>query len=263
MNSRRFIACPERADDSLTTFWRARRLDDAVRGAKVTFPASLHFSPPTTILAHIFAIASAAFQSDVMASPATPAFREILKDWVDIAQAIVTIGAVFVGGLWTYEIFIKERHDYPHANIEHKISHLSLADKGQLLRVGLDLTNTGSSLLEIDHSMIRIQQILPLLSCSANPCAANQLKDAAGAVERKEDRFDWPLIADRDVKSTTDIEPGEKQSVDYEFLIPSAVKAVRVYTYLRNDRLSTDDREIGWYASSFYDFSAPHDGGKK
>ena len=198
-----------------------------------------------------------------MESLPTSTFRATFKDWVDITQSIVTIGAVFVGGLWTYDVFIKERHDYPHANVEQKITHLSLADKGLLLRVGLDLTNTGSSLLEIDRSTIRIQQILPVASCSNDPCAMNQLKDAAAAVERKDDRFDWPLIADRDVKTTIEIEPGEKQSLDYEFVIPSTVKAVRIYTYLRNDRKSNQDKEIGWYASSHYDFSTAHDGGKR
>lgn len=184
-----------------------------------------------------------------MDTPPTFTFRTTFKDWIDITQSIVTISAVFVGGFWTYDVFIKERHDYPHANVEQKINHLSLADKELLLRVGLDLTNTGSSLLEIDRSTIRIQQILPLASCSNDPCAMSQLKDAAAAVERKDDRFNWPLIADRDVQTTIEIEPGEKQSLDYEFLIPSTVKAVRIYTYLRNDKRSKQDKEIGWYAS--------------
>jgi hypothetical protein len=159
-----------------------------------------------------FTIASATL-GGVMDTPPTFTFRTTFKDWIDITQSIVTISAVFVGGFWTYDVFIKERHDYPHANVEQKINHLSLADKELLLRVGLDLTNTGSSLLEIDRSTIRIQQILPLASCSNDPCAMSQLKDAAAAVERKDDRFNWPLIADRD------------------------------------DKRSKQDKEIGWYAS--------------
>jgi hypothetical protein len=212
---------------------------------------------------NIFAAASADFQNYVMTPPPTSTSGTTLKDWVDIAQSVVTIAAVFVGGLWTYDVFIKERHDYPHANIEHKTTHLSLTEKMLLLRVGLDLTNAGSSLMEIDQSTIRIQQILPAASCSNDPCTASQLKEASAAVGRKDDRFAWPLIAERDVKSTIEIEPGEKQSLDYEFVIPSTVKAVRIYTYFRNDRRSRKGREIGWYASSYYDFSTAHDGGKR
>lgn len=94
-----------------------------------------------------------------MASPTPSASGTTPKDWVDIVQSVVTIVAVVVGGIWTYDVFIKERRDYPHANIEHKTTHLSLTDKKRLLRVGLDLTNAGSSLMEIDQSIVRIQQI--------------------------------------------------------------------------------------------------------
>jgi hypothetical protein len=198
-----------------------------------------------------------------MASAPTPASGTTFKDWVDIAQSVVTIIAVLVGGLWTYDVFIKERHDYPHANIEHKITHLPLTAKNRLLRVGLDLTNAGSSLMEINQSIVRIQQILPAVPCSNDPCAASQLKDASAEVERKDDHFTWPLIAERDVKATIEIEPGEKQSLDYEFVIPSTVKAIRIYTYFKNEQRSKKDKEIGWYASSYYDFSTAHDGGKK
>jgi hypothetical protein len=206
---------------------------------------------------------AAAWRILEMASTPTSTSGATFKDWVDIAQSIVTIIAVFVGGLWTYDVFIKERHDYPHANIEHKITHLPLTDDKRLLRVGLELTNAGSSLMEIGQSIIRIQQILPVTSCLNDPCAASQLKDASAELERKEDRFAWALIAERDVKTTIEIEPGEKQSLDYEFVVPSTVKAVRIYTYFRNEQRSKTGKEIGWYASSYYDFSTSRDGGKK
>jgi hypothetical protein len=198
-----------------------------------------------------------------VASPTPSEFRTTLKDWVDVAQSVVTIVAVIVGGIWTYDVFIKERRDYPHANIEHQITHLALSDKQNLLRVGLDLTNAGSSLMKIDHSLIRIQQILPAASCSNDPCATSQLKEALAGIERKEDRFAWPLIAERTVTDPIEIEPGEKQSLDYEFVIESTVKAVRIYTYFKNEQRSKEDKEQGWDMSGFYNFSTGHDGGKR
>lgn len=200
-----------------------------------------------------------------MASPTQTASGTTLKDWVDIAQSVVTIVAVIVGGLWTYDVFIKERHDYPHANVEQKITHLTLPDKENLLRVGLDLTNTGNSLMAIDQSIVRVQQILPLASCAAEPCAASQMKEALANVDRNEDRFTWPLIAERNMtfKPSAEIEPGEKQSFDFEFVTPSNVRAVRIYTYFRNEQKSKRGTEIGWTASSYYDFSARNDGSTK
>jgi hypothetical protein len=136
-----------------------------------------------------------------------------VKEAIDVLQGLVTIVAVFVGGFWTYDVFIKERRNYPHANIEHKISHLALSDRQNLLLVGLELTNTGSSLLRVRQQIIRIQQILPALECEDNKtCAPTELKEAAGNIQRKQDRFSWPLIAERVVtlSPAAEIEPGEK-----------------------------------------------------
>lgn len=198
-----------------------------------------------------------------MVPPPPPGSSTTFKDWVDIVQSIVTIVAVIVGGIWTYQLFIKERRDYPHANVEHKVSHLALPEKKRLLRVGLELTNAGSSLMDIDQAIIRIQQVLPVTSCVGDPCAERQLKDASADVQRKDDRFAWPLIAERNVTANIEIEPGEKQSLDYEFVIPVTVKAVRIYTYFRNQHRSSKRKEIGWYLSSYYDFATSPDGGKK
>ena len=183
------------------------------------------------------------------------------KEKVETAQAIVTIAAVFVGGVWTYNVFIKERHEYPHANIEQKLSHVALSEQVSLLRVGVELTNTGNSLMRIGQSIIRVQQILPSLPCPKNGgCAANEVNEAIKQIERQGDHFTWPLIAERNNSFTPpfDIEPGEKQTLEIEFAIPSEVKVVRVYAYFRNDQKFKDGSEVGWTASSYYEFRAPN-----
>ncbi|TFW62686.1 hypothetical protein CT676_00740 [Bradyrhizobium sp. MOS001] len=100
-----------------------------------------------------------------MCAPKTGAAA--FKEKVDIIQGLVTIAAIIIGGIWTYNVFIKERREYPHANIEQKITHLALSDQQNLLRVGLELTNTGSSLMLVDMSIVRVQQILPNIAIGA------------------------------------------------------------------------------------------------
>jgi hypothetical protein len=122
--------------------------------------------------------------------------------------------------------------------------------------------------MKIGKSIIRVQQILPLLPCpkdAACAAAANEVDAAVKQVDRQTDRFPWQLIAERNENLTPafDIEPGEKQSVDFEFATPSEVKVVRVYAYFRNDQKSTADDEVGWETSSYYDFRAPAGGGTK
>lgn len=40
-----------------------------------------------------------------------------IKDKIETLAHVVTMLAIIVGGLWTYNIFIKERNSFPHANI--------------------------------------------------------------------------------------------------------------------------------------------------
>src|SRR5262245_38808987 len=101
------------------------------------------------------------------------------KERLEIAQSIVTIAAVFIGGIWTYNLFIKERHEFPHANIEQKLFHVALSDETNLLRVGIELSNTGNSLMKIGSAIIRVQQISPSLPCTASSaCAGNEISAA-------------------------------------------------------------------------------------
>lgn len=182
------------------------------------------------------------------------------KDKINVAEAIVSIFAIIVGGVWTYNLFIKERRHYPHANIEQKVSHAALSKHINLLRVGIELTNTGSSRLLSGKSVIRIQQILPVLPCpKQGPCAKDEVSSALREIERKANTFSWRLIAKREhnFKKALDIEPGEKDFIEYEFVVPTEIKVVRIYSYFRNDKRSKNHDEIGWSISSHYDFEKP------
>jgi hypothetical protein len=194
-----------------------------------------------------------------------PAVRtEKFKQIVENLQGIATICAIIVGGIWTYDLFIKEREGYPHAEISHKYSRLLLPDNRILFRVGVEFTNSGKSLIVVTKYLVRVQQILPLLRCSEQGrCAQSELNSAIASIDRKEDRFDWPIIAERtdSLSSHYVIEPGEKQEFDFEFVLSSDVKAVRVYIYFRNDRQSNASDEMGWYGSDYYDFSISQNAG--
>jgi hypothetical protein len=158
--------------------------------------------------------------------------KEGVKEWVALVQSMVTIFAVFVGGWWSYRLFIEQREQYPHANVEFKLSDIAFSERVNLLRVGIELTNVGRSLIEIEKTIIRVQQILPSLPCPQDEaCAVREVDEALNHVERQRDRFPWMLIAERENSFNPPyaIEPGgEKQTRDFEFVTPSDVKVVRV-----------------------------------
>lgn len=185
----------------------------------------------------------------------------LVKDIVESVKAIVTTIAIIVGGIWTYTLFIKERKHLPHANIEQKVSHLELSEHTNLLRVIAKLTNTGSSRLLSGKSIIRIQQILPVPSSCPKQglCAKEEVTSALREIKRKGDRFSWPLIAEREhsLRIPLDIEPGEEDFIEYEFVVPTGIKVVRIYSYFRNDQKAKSDNEVGWAISSHYNFEKP------
>lgn len=182
-----------------------------------------------------------------------------LKDGLDIAQSLATIIAIIVGGIWTYKLFVEERHHYPHANLEHGISHISLSKHINVLNVVMTVKNTGTSMLEIKKMLLRVQQILPVLPCvDKQPCAVEQVNKALREVERTEDRFSWPLISEKTsyLKAPMEIEPSEEDQMDFEFAIPSNVTSARIYSYIRNEAKDLNTGEIGWFLSSYYSFDS-------
>ena len=79
------------------------------------------------------------------------------------------------------------------------------------------------------------------------------------AIERKEDRFSWPLLSERTkiFEKTMDIEPGEKDVIDFEFVLSSRVETIRIYSFFRNEQKTKGKDEVGWSISTYYDFREP------
>lgn len=178
------------------------------------------------------------------------------KEALSTIQAVVTIGAVLVGGVWTYNAFIKERKGLPHLNVGQEVSNIEYSKKSQIVRVAIELSNTGSTLVKLKRSTIRIQQILPQTPCRpGQPCASDEVAAATDSADRKEDRFTWPLLCERERNYDTpvDIEPGEKEVLDFEFAVPSDVFLIRVYSYFRNEQKTRTGAEMGWGTSTYYD----------
>ena len=180
------------------------------------------------------------------------------KEKVETLKAGIGIVAIAVGGFWTYYHFLMERRNFPHANIEQRVSHIALSDSINLVRLDTELTNTGNARLISGKSIIRIQQILPIPLCEENePCAKKQINDALKKKENQQDRFSWILVAQREtmLDPALEVEPNEKEVIDFEFAVPSHIKLIRVTSYFRNDKKTKGDKDgIGWLASTYYDF---------
>ncbi len=134
-----------------------------------------------------------------------------------IAQSVVTVIAIIVAGVW----FIERREASLKADITHTVIHRQIDDKQTWVRVSIEISNLGKRLLDLKYGLFSIHQILPL-----EPVDIPILKDY---------RVDWPLIGDHcKRKLNIKIEPGEKDHLDHEFLIPRNVQTVEIYSYFQN-----------------------------
>jgi hypothetical protein len=180
---------------------------------------------------------------------------ESQKNWFESTQAVATVVAIVLGGIWTYRLFIAQRQGFAHANFEEKISSVALTDQVRLVQVILKLENIGHSLIKVTDATVKIQQVLPIRGCDPSElCAARELNEALDSRGRSDDRFDWPVIAERDEKTLQPIEPGEKALLDFEFAVPASVEVARVYGFIQNDEL-TEKRQtpVGWNDVRIYD----------
>lgn len=181
----------------------------------------------------------------------------ITLDAVQVAESIITIAAIMLGGSWAYWRFVYLRQKFPHANITHEITTRAIGTGIRLLHVTVTIENMGDVLLKLGDSTLRVQQILPLSA------------ELAEALEQGEDLFEggnteilWPGVTSKDIdlaQLPMVLEPGEKDEILYDFILEDSLQTVKIYSYYSNiiesPELSGESRspEIGWKKTTFHD----------
>jgi hypothetical protein len=150
--------------------------------------------------------------------------------------------AVVVGGWWTYRLFIKGRGDFPRASITHRITHRRLTENQTLVRVTVGFENSGTVLLTVGEGVVRLSQVGPLPN------------DGVASRQRSERTVEWPEIESRVLEAdVVEVEPGESDEVDFDFVLDAEIDMVEVYSYFRNP--SKADRDIGWTLTTLYELN--------
>lgn len=174
-----------------------------------------------------------------------------LSNWVaysQILQAVVTSIALLVAGIWTYRIFFLRRSKFPRANVRHSITETTLSIKKRLIHVEITIDNVSEVLIRGTKAFIYIQQILPL-----DEELAQLLERDEDPVSKGEYEVSWFSLGDREwnfKRGEFDVEPGEIEVLDCDFVIPSETEVVRVYSYITNEKKRKSD--IGWSKTTDY-----------
>lgn len=174
------------------------------------------------------------------------------KDLIKVLESIFTIVAIVVGGLWGYWLFVKNRQRYPRASLTHKVIHKEIEDGKNLLHVDIVIYNIGEVLLQIKDVNTIVSQVLPL--CKK---ISNLIENGKDPVKEGASDIEWPEIGSRAIKYREDpceVEPGETQSLQCDFLLDASILSVEIYSYVEN--LVKRGRELVWDHTSIYDLSS-------
>jgi hypothetical protein len=200
-----------------------------------------------------------------------PSRLAYIKDIAGLIQTVLTITALIVAAVW----FFMRSEATPKANITHTVKHEKITEDWTWVHVGVIIANPGLRRLELRHGTFRIQGIIPL-----GDVIKDKIKRGEVLIDKKDGIVQWPTIGKIYVSGeqkpeviceneyenreiNVNIDPGESQKLVVEYLIPSFIKAVRVYSYVSRDlspweKLKSayglaDGKNYGWYQISIYD----------
>jgi hypothetical protein len=168
-----------------------------------------------------------------------------IKDIVSILQSLFTIGAIILGG-W---LFVVRRKRYPRLKISHAICDKRISDDRTLIRVEVNIHNSGEVLARIKDVDVWVQQVVP--------CAElfEELRGKDFAHEDNESEYGWKVLCEKKLADVSErqIEPGEEDDLYFDFIVTNEVKSILVNTHIKN--LAEKTKNIGWNKSTVYDLT--------
>ena len=173
------------------------------------------------------------------------------KDELGVAQSIITILAILVGGVFAILKFQLFRDFEPHLSISQVVSHRFVGSKYVHIAVTSLLSNNSRVRLELNSGFVRVQKIAPTTDADVVDLYAQVF------LQNEQEDLQWPTLDEFQRTSTRErlmIEPGESHQETCEFIISVDVQSILVHTYFYNSRYSLGSRSAeGWAATTFHD----------
>jgi hypothetical protein len=173
-------------------------------------------------------------------------------------QSIVTSIAFVVGGIWAMHKFKLKRDGYPKAKTSHKLTVIDFDEKQRFVRLDLSVENVGEKLLRLRKLTVIVQQVLPLAPVGDDSAAFVPIP-----CETKRE-IGWPELHRYDhffPVGTKEVEPGESETIQCDFVLAPEIKVVQTYSYVTNPAKWTPMRlfgpkgepsEIGWQTTELH-----------
>jgi hypothetical protein len=175
------------------------------------------------------------------------ASAETVELWTSAAANVATAGALIVGAIWAYLRFFRQRTEKARAMLSYTASHRRLGDD-LLLRATVAAENTGSVLIGVQEVRCEIRQVAPLP-------AETEARLRERELINEQDEAELHCIRCYEKKwgeGEAEIEPGETDTFDFDFVVSGEIETVLIYAHLPNVMRKDDG---GWEVSGFYDLN--------
>lgn len=173
---------------------------------------------------------------------------ESTKDVVDIVSSTVTAIGVAAGAVLAWRKWGKTAPLTPRAKLSHDMVHHLLSPQDRLVRVSLDICNTGEATVFPFDAYSFVQQVSPL----GEGFVGNLRMGQAPMNSVTKTEFDWPQIGRRDYpqkRGEMRIDSNESDRLECEFIIPADVSAIFIYSSVC---LDPEEPDLGWDITTFH-----------
>jgi|SRR5579872_1726432 len=171
------------------------------------------------------------------------------KELFESLQALATITALAVGGLWTFLLTNQFRETVPKLGIKQSVSSWKLSDGSTLLRVDSTLTNTGRVQIRRVNGKMIVWRLLPETSEQKTEfrkgnilfnCREGTAASVPDCVPEQGLNLPSQSKVEFAIKDLSSLEPGESVSYwRYEHL-DADVRTIEVYTRIEKPGAQDD-----------------------
>lgn len=177
-----------------------------------------------------------------------------IKNAAGIAQALATVAAVVLGGVFAYRNGLLFRTFEPHLTVTQAVTHRRIGAQYVHIAVMATLHNSSRVQVEIRQGFFRLQQVAPIDDSDVEILYTQ----AFGAVSERSN-IQWPVLDEWQTPSPENIlliEPGQSHQEHVEFIVSRHVASVLIYSCFYNSTFSESSQPaVAWAASTVYDIA--------
>lgn len=170
---------------------------------------------------------------------------------------VTTIVGIIVGGGWVLYQFARTRELIPRANVHVRVSRWEQRMGHALVRVVLEIKNTGKVSLHVGEAKLWLQ----LMDPAPSDAIASVRRLQATVSDRAQTPSSvggWPLLAERQIKYhrwQRVVEAGETDEIYFDFVVEHPARAIVVYAFVgkrHGRREFLLRRPLGWEIEKVY-----------